>query len=223
MITFKVLAALLNYPEQDLRDALGELETALGMEAEHNDGALVRLSGLFALLKEESLIALQENYVATFDRNPSHSLHLFEHVHGESRDRGSAMVNLMEEYRNHGLVIDVSELPDFVPLFLEYLSTLPREEALHMLGEAIHVLALIGKRLEINGSAYHEVFAVLVALSPVEAQEIEVEPVRDMEETMVSFGGLPDGSEPLLTPKPQIATISMPQSTRRPAQAAGGH
>jgi len=92
MKTFKVISMLLMYPESDWLSALPEMHAALLDEAGFNGNATARLAPLFDLLHESELIALQENYVATFDRNPSHSLHLFEHIHGESRDRGSAMI-----------------------------------------------------------------------------------------------------------------------------------
>ena len=220
MKTYQALALLLTYPEQAWIDHLDEAEALLIQEASINAEAAPRLQALFSLLREETLIELQQNYVATFDQNPSHSLHLFEHIHGESRDRGQAMVDLIEEYRKHDLEIDASELPDYVPLFLEYLSILPSEEAATLLGEAINVLALIGRKLQGNGSAYHTVFDVLQALSPVEAVPLPEPPVRDMDEAMERFGPAIDGREPLLMPQTQVAYADMPKPYRQ-AQGAG--
>ena len=215
MKTYQALALLLTYPEQAWIDHLDEAEALLVQEASINAEAAPRLHALFSFLREETLIVLQQNYVATFDQNPSHSLHLFEHIHGESRDRGQAMVDLIEEYRKHDLEIDVSELPDYVPLFLEYLSILPNEDAATLLGEAINVLALIGRKLQANGSAYHTVFDVLQTLSPIEAVPLPEPPVRDMDEAMERFGPAIDGREPLLMPK--VAYAEMPKSRRQPA------
>ena len=219
MKTYQALALLLTYPEQSWIDHLDEVEAVLIQEAKANSEAGPRLQALFNLLREQSLIELQQNYVATFDQNPSHSLHLFEHIHGESRDRGQAMVDLIEEYRKHDLEIEASELPDYVPLFLEYLSILPNEAAATLLGEAINVLALIGRKLKGNGSPYHTVFDVLQTLSPVEAVPLPEPPVRDMDEAMERFGPAIDGREPLLTP--QIAYAEMPKSRRQPTAAHG--
>jgi nitrate reductase delta subunit len=216
MKTFKVLSLLLCYPESDWLAALPELEGALASEADFSGNAAARLEPLFAQLRETNLIALQENYVATFDRNPSHSLHLFEHIHGESRDRGSAMIDLLEEYWKYDFDASASELPDYVPLFLEFLSLLPAEKALELLGDAVHVLATIGRKLDANGSPYATAFQVLEALSPVAAQELAEPPVRDMDEAMERFGPSVDGVEPLLKPGPQV--VQMPLSRR---QAAG--
>ena len=217
MKTLKVLAALLTYPEAEWIAALDELEQVVIQERGENGMAALPLAELFEMLRKENLITLQQIYVATFDQNPSHSLHLFEHIHGESRDRGPAMVNLMEEYTKQGLEISASELPDYVPLFLEYLSMLPDADALAMLGDAVHVLALIGNKLEKNGSPYHGVFKVLEKISPVIAQDLPQPPIRDMDEALVTFGPSLDGVEPLLTPK--VAYASMPKSRRNPELA----
>lgn len=193
---YRALSALLSYPQQELLDALPEIEAALG-EADAG------LTGLLSFLHEHGLIALQENYVATFDRNPAHSLHLFEHVHGESRDRGQAMVDLLDAYRQHGLEPGDEELPDFLPLFLEFLGELPAAEAQDMLGEAVHVIAAIAGRLRRNESPYAAVLEHLVAHSAVAPQPLTEPPVRDMDEAMEMFGPAPDGAEPLLKPAVQ--------------------
>jgi nitrate reductase delta subunit len=222
MKTFKVISILLTYPESDWLSALPELEDALVLEADFNGDAATRLAPLFAQLRETDLIALQENYVATFDRNPSHSLHLFEHIHGESRDRGSAMIDLLNEYWKHDFDASASELPDYVPLFLEFLSLLPADEALALLGDAVHVLATIGRKLDANGSPYATAFQLLEALSPVAAQELAEPPVRDMDEAMEMFGPSMDGVEPLMNPGPQVSVVQMPAS-RRQAAATPAH
>ncbi len=217
MKTFKVISLLLMYPESDWLTALPEMEAVLEAEAGLNGGAHPRMAPLFAQLRDTRLIALQENYVATFDRNPSHSLHLFEHIHGESRDRGSAMIDLLNEYWKYDFDASASELPDYVPLFLEFLSLLPAEEALELLGDAVHVLATIGRKLDANGSPYATAFQVLEALSPVAAQELAEPPVRDMDEAMELFGPSVDGIEPLLKPGPQVSVVQMPASRRQAA------
>lgn len=222
MKTFKVISLLLCYPESDWLAALPELEEALASEADFNGDAATRMAPLFAQLRETELIALQESYVATFDRNPSHSLHLFEHIHGESRDRGSAMIDLLNEYWKYDFDASASELPDYVPLFLEFLSLLPAEEALALLGDAVHVIATIGRKLDANGSPFATAFQVLEALSPVAAQELAEPPVRDMDEAMEMFGPTVDGVEPLMNPVPQVQVVQMPAS-RRQAAAAPTH
>jgi nitrate reductase delta subunit len=215
MKTFKVISLLLCYPESDWLAALPEMHAVLVEETGFNGDAASHLAPLFDLLSDSRLIELQENYVATFDRNPSHSLHLFEHIHGESRDRGSAMIDLLQEYWKRDFDASAAELPDYVPLFLEFLSLLPANEALELLGDAVHVLATIGRKLDANGSPYATAFQLLEALSPVAAQALAEPPVRDMDEAMEMFGPSTDGVEPLLKPGPQV--VQMPASRRQSA------
>ncbi|WP_315130709.1 nitrate reductase molybdenum cofactor assembly chaperone [Achromobacter marplatensis] len=196
MNLYRLLSALLSYPEPELLDALGDVESML---ADFPD-AEEALQPLVGYLATNDLIAVQENYVATFDRNRSHSLHLFEHVHGESRDRGQAMVDLLETYRGQGFEPVVSELPDHVPLFLEFLGVIDPAQAQDLLDEAIHVLAAIGARLAKGGSPYAGIFAVLRAESRVISREQTEAPVRDMDEAMETYGVSQDGVEPLLRP-----------------------
>lgn len=217
MKTFKVLSLLLSYPQAEWVQEMDVLEAVLKEEQKHNGKAAKKMAELLKMMRTETLLELEQNYVGTFDRNPSHSLHLFEHIHGESRDRGMAMVNLIEEYRKHGLDMEADELPDYVPLFLEYLSQLPDTEACDLLGESIDVMALIGRKLKANGSPYHAVFSVMESLSPVEARELPDVPIRDMEETIIQFGPSADGTDPLLVPKPQTVFVSMPQSRKATA------
>lgn len=192
---FQILSALLLYPEPALIENLPELEAALAATPLMH----APLRPLLASLAADELIKLQERYVTTFDRTPSHSLHLFEHIHGESRDRGQAMVDLMEEYKKHGLEMSGEDLPDFVPLFLEFLSQLEdQQEAERLLSDAIHVLAHIGRKLAANGSPYAGIFEVLQQLSPVVAEELSEPPIRDMDEALETFGPGVDGVEPLL-------------------------
>ena len=191
---YQVLSRLLLYPEPELIAHLPQLDTALDAAPEWQ--ALLR--PLLAHLGSSSLIDLQQQYVATFDRNPSHSLHLFEHIHGESRDRGQAMVDLMEEYKRHGLQMVGDDLPDFVPLFLEFLAQIDEAASAPLLGDAVHVLAHIGRKLAANGSPYAPVFTVLERLSPVAAEMLAEPPVRDMDEALETFGPGADGVEPLL-------------------------
>jgi nitrate reductase molybdenum cofactor assembly chaperone NarJ/NarW len=201
---YMLLATLLDYPEPELLAAMDEIEEALEAFPEPAQAAL---EPLLKLLKEYPLIELQENYVATFDRNPAHSLHLFEHVHGESRDRGQAMVDLLDEYRRLGLEMATNELPDHVPLFLEVLGNIDPAQARALLDEAIHVLAALGDRLARDESPYAGVFTVLRSMTDVVPQAAEVPPIRDMDEALERFGPGADGVEPLLAPsRPPLST-----------------
>ncbi|EMX0073932.1 nitrate reductase molybdenum cofactor assembly chaperone, partial [Salmonella enterica] len=100
-----------------------------------------------------------------FDRGRATSLLLFEHVHGESRDRGQAMVDLMAQYEQHGLQLDSRELPDHLPLYLEYLAQLPKSEALGGLQDIAPILALLSARLQQRDSRYAVLFDLLLKLA----------------------------------------------------------
>lgn len=220
MNMYRTLSVLLLYPEQDWLECLPQLSSKISQYGQESGNAYAGLQTLLDGLKKGKLIDLQERYVATFDRNPSHSLHLFEHIHGESRDRGQAMVDLLQEYKRHGWDMVGEELPDYVPLFLEFLAQLPADEAAKLLGDAIDVLALIGRKLASKGSAYAAVFAQLEQMSPVAARELSEPPIRDMDEAMETFGPGGDGVEPLLKANPGVQTINFyPRATTRRACA----
>ncbi|KGS37314.1 nitrate reductase molybdenum cofactor assembly chaperone [Burkholderia pseudomallei ABCPW 107] len=219
MSIYPILSALLTYPEQPLLDALPEIERALDAQP----GARAALAPLVESLRATPLIELQERYVATFDRTPSHSLHLFEHVHGESRDRGQAMVDLLDEYRRHGFEPVGNELPDYVPLFVEFLGAIAGDgdgaHAAHLLGDAIDVLAALGERLARAQSPYAGAFDVLRACSPVEPRPVAEPPPRTMDEALERFGPGPDGVEPLLSPAAN-ASLAQPIRFHPPRRAA---
>jgi nitrate reductase molybdenum cofactor assembly chaperone NarJ/NarW len=168
--TLKILSALLSYPTAELQVAIPELRAALDEDAclprENRD----RLDRLLEELATGDLYDLQERYVLLFDRTRSLSLHLFEHVHGESRDRGQAMVDLKALYERHGLFMSSSELPDHLPLFLEFLSEIPEAEARDLIGETSHVMEAIRLRLEKRKVPYSSVFSCAQALARAKPQ-----------------------------------------------------
>jgi nitrate reductase molybdenum cofactor assembly chaperone NarJ/NarW len=168
-VTFKALGALLDYPRAELIGAVPEIRArvaAEGLLASDTRGALEPL--LLELVRSEPM-ALEERYVDLFDRTRSLSLHLYEHVHGESRDRGQAMVALGSVYERHGYAPTATELPDFLPLFCEFLSLLPVREARALLGQAVNVLEALRARLERRESVYAPVVSALVELADADA------------------------------------------------------
>jgi nitrate reductase delta subunit len=172
--TFKALSALLSYPTAELQQAAGELAAALdadGLITGHVRAALQRLIDDIA---DGDLYDLQERYTLLFDRTRSLSLHLFEHVHGESRDRGQAMIDLKAMYEQAGLDISASELPDFLPLFLEYLSTLPVNDACATLGQPTHILTALAERLRKRKSPYEAALRTLAALAAAKPKPEDV-------------------------------------------------
>jgi nitrate reductase delta subunit len=165
MKTLKVLSALMAYPSDDLLAAASELKHVLASEAVLHRRDLAAVNALIDDLAGRDLFDAQERYILLFDRTRSLSLHLFEHVHGESRDRGQAMVDLIKLYEDGGYTPTSSELPDFLPLFLEYAATRAPAEAIELIGQPGHVLAALRERLAKRNSPYEAVFAALVALS----------------------------------------------------------
>lgn len=163
--TFKVLSALLTYPTEELKAAADELRSVLRDEGLVKGNALQRVEALIQEIKERDLYDLQERYTLLFDRTRSLSLHLFEHVHGESRDRGQAMVDLAQHYEQHGFQISARELPDYLPLFLEFLSVVPVAEAKNLLADPIDIIAALDERLRKRRSSYRAVFQALRAIT----------------------------------------------------------
>ena len=165
MSIYQSIGALLTYPDQGLAAALPEIlvnvrnDDTLPMRERE---ALVRLTGEMAA---HDAYQLQEDYVACFDRGRATSLHLFEHVHGESRERGPAMIDLREQYLKAGLAINPGELPDYLPAFLEYLAQLPARAARAQLREIAHILQDIHSALVRRRSGYAAATAALIVLA----------------------------------------------------------
>jgi nitrate reductase delta subunit len=171
---FKALSALLTYPTAELQQACGEVSETVEKETAIPVGVRDQLHRLLTELATGDLYDLQERYVLLYDRTRTLSLHMFEHVHGESRDRGQAMIDLKAQYENHNLFMSAAELPDFVPLFLEYLSMLPAQEASDTLGQPAHIFAAMAERLRKRKSAYEAVFRALVALAAAKPKDTDV-------------------------------------------------
>lgn len=203
-LTLKALSRLLLYPEAALQDAAPHIADALTEDGRLDAVTRLGLMPLLRSLAGEDLYDLQEAYVSLFDRTRRLSLHLFEHVHGESRDRGQAMVDLAALYAQGGLVIDANELPDFLPLFLEFAATRPEAEAEGLLADVDHILATLEERLAERGSPYAAVLTsvrrlagaeAVTAPAPLPAPETEDLAALDLnaldkewEETAVTFG-----------------------------------
>ncbi|MFK0310822.1 nitrate reductase molybdenum cofactor assembly chaperone [Pseudomonas sp. NPDC090233] len=164
LLSLRVLARLLDYPSAELLAASPELIALIQGETRWPAPLRAELSHWCDELAGSELLDLEEAYVEMFDRGRAVSLLLFEHVHGESRDRGQAMVNLLAEYAAAGFQLDARELPDHLPLFLEYLSTRPEAEIGQWLGEIQPILALLGARLEERNSRYALVPHALLTL-----------------------------------------------------------
>lgn len=163
--SLRALSVLLGYPSEELQANVGEIRLALEQERLVPPAGRAALDPLLSALETRELFELQEAYTDLFDRSRKLSLHLFEHVHGDSRDRGPAMVDLGQTYIDRGFVMAVSELPDYLPLYLEFLACQPFAEARDLLGEPVHVLAALRQRLAERDSPYAGVFTALLGLA----------------------------------------------------------
>ncbi|MEO9825930.1 MAG: nitrate reductase molybdenum cofactor assembly chaperone [Paracoccaceae bacterium] len=172
--TLKALSLILSYPTLELQQAMPEIGGVLASETRMTAAARRALRPLVEELATRDIYDVQEAYVMLFDRSRTISLNLFEHVHGESRDRGGAMVSLVETYRDGGFDPVTSELPDHLPVLLEFLATRPASEAEETLADAAHIFEAITERLVRRESPYAAVFAGLVQLSGVKADNAAV-------------------------------------------------
>lgn len=164
LATYRALSVLLRYPTTDVIEAAPAALAALRSEALLPAAIERRVAKLADELSSIDAYEAQARYVDLFDRTRSLSLHLYEHVHGESRDRGQAMVELLKVYSSRGLELTAKELPDHLPVFLEFLSMQSEREAAALLGQAAHVIEALRERLKKRGSIYTHVFDALVFL-----------------------------------------------------------
>ena len=204
MIELRALAALLSYPTAEMRAALPEIADALRRSPSIAVREQAGLEALVAELAACDLMEAEERYVDLFDRSRATSLNLFEHLYGDSRDRGEAMVDLKRVYARAGFELTTSELPDYVPVLLEYLSCRGRTEVRVMLADCGHILRSIATALIARGSAYSAVLQATLAIAgeaPVDAASVprRIEPPealdRDWQERPafadVPLGGMP--------------------------------
>lgn len=164
-LTFKGLSLLLSYPAASWILETAAIVALIEQENLLSKSLMSALETFVQRFQTRDEIDLQTEYVALFDQTRQVSLHLFEHIHGESRDRGQAMVDLAEVYKQHGLEIDAKELPDYLPLFLEFLATLPFSEAVTLLNECMHIIERIAAELAKKGSDYVAIFNALLAIA----------------------------------------------------------
>ena len=205
MRILKIISRLLDYPQPELLTYRADLALEISDCREVSPAMRLRLLDALTELCNGELMDAQENYGLLFDQGRSVSLHLFEHVHGESRDRGQAMVDLIDVYRNNGFELDAHELPDYLPLFLEYLASRPDLEVREWLADVSHIIARVAARLEQRGEG-GAIYAVLLeSLLMIAGQQEQLGGLRDSlaneepdntpeaidkewEETAVTFG-----------------------------------
>lgn len=190
--TLRVLARLIGYPDARLRGTLDGLRDALRDEAALSAARLAELHALIDALRRQDPIDTESAYVELFDRGHSTSLHLFEHVHGDSRDRGPAMIDLAQTYDRAGLHLAPGELPDYLPAVLEFASTLGPQDARAFLGETTHILNALFTALIKRDSRYASVIAALIELAGERAQAVSIADDPALDDSWVepeAFGG----------------------------------
>ncbi len=165
MKTLKALAALLSYPTKELINELKQIEDVIEAEGILSPDNQQDIKQLTNYMQNKNLLDLEEEYTELFDRTPSLCLNMFEHIYQDSRDRGQALSDLVEIYKEAGLELKTENLPDYLPLFLEYLSTLNKEDAIKNLSGAVDITALLALRLKNRASLYGYVFKALQSLS----------------------------------------------------------
>ena len=191
-LSLRVLAHLLRYPDAELRTHLDELADALQLEAALPGKRLDELLALIRRLDTQDPLQTESDYVELFDRGRSTALHLFEHVHGDSRDRGPAMIDLIQTYEQAGLYLGPEELPDHLPVLLEFASTQPPQQAREFLAETAHIVRKIFSALLKRESPYASVLAAVLELAGEKAEPVPVPPEPEMDESWVEpevFGG----------------------------------
>lgn len=216
--SLRVLARLLSYPDAALREHLAEMGAALHSEKAIPTSRLTELDALISTLRSGDALENEAEYVQIFDRGRSTSLHLFEHVHGDSRDRGPAMIDLAQTYEKAGLFLAPGEMPDYLPVVLEFVSTQPPREARAFLSEMAHIFNAIFNALQQRQSAYASVLGALLELAGERAHAVKVasdEPIDAAWEEPTVFDGCsskgqskPDQPQPIHFVKSDAARAS---------------
>ncbi len=181
--TLKALSLLLSYPTVELKEAMPDISAVVLSDKRLTTFSRRAFQPLFQAFESRDIYDLEEIFVMLFDRSRTLSLNLFEHVHGESRDRGGAMVSLVETYREGGFDPVTSELPDHLPVLLEYLSLRPASEAHDTLADAAHIFEALRERLVRRESYYAPVFAALVELSCADVDSEALATLLDQPDT----------------------------------------
>ncbi len=191
-LSLRVLARLLAYPNAQLRADLDDMRQVLLSEKAITGARLGELNALIDGLERGNTLDNEAEYVEVFDRGRATSLHLFEHVHGDSRDRGPAMIDLTQTYEKAGLFLGPDELPDYLPVVLEFVSTQPPKEARAFLGEIAHIINAIFNALQQRNSPYASVIGALLELSGEAAHPVKIvadEPLDTTWEEPAVFDG----------------------------------
>lgn len=183
--SLRALALMLAYPDAALRAQLPQLVAAIEAEGAVPAARRLEIKTMAAELTRLDPMAVEARYVETFDRGRATSLHLFEHVHGDSRDRGPAMVDLAKTYEKAGLFMGADELPDHLCVVMEFASTQPPKLAAEFLGEMEHILTAIFSALLKRDSPYATLVAAVLELAGQKVQAVPVVADEALDEAWV--------------------------------------
>ncbi|MCW8826866.1 MAG: nitrate reductase molybdenum cofactor assembly chaperone [Gammaproteobacteria bacterium] len=161
MIIYKILARLIDYPTTEMIENISEVRTLVAEDASIAASEKEAINEFVSWMEGQDLLRIQENYVNTFDMVPEHDLHLTHHIFGDDRGRGPALVDLSEHYKAAGLEVAEKEIPDFLPLILEYVSTLDDMGARVFLGDAAKVITVLAANLEKAESPYAKLIRIV--------------------------------------------------------------
>ena len=219
MIVLRALGALLSYPREEIWQALPEIAEAIRasqlIPAAQREDLLTLIDELCA----GDLLSVEERYVELFDRGRAASLHLFEHLHGEGRDRGQAMVDLKRLYERAGYELSSRELPDYLPVVLEYLSCRDLRETRELLGDCAHILRRIGQSLIARGSSYATVLQALLVIAgedPIDVATVPRVTERNQNLDRDWFEQPAFGNEPLTPATLGDASVMTPSPRNMP-------
>lgn len=221
-LTLRVLSHLLSYPGAEFRAHIPELQQALKSEAALAPMRLAELGALLRYLERAPALTVESEYVELFDRGRQTALHLFEHVHGDSRDRGPAMIDLIQTYEKGGLFLGPTELPDHLPVLLEFASTQPPAQARAFLAETAHIVRNIFSALHARQSPYASVLAAVLELAGEKAEPVALVPEPPMDESWAEpevFGGCSTEGQAKPGQAQTIQIVRKPSSIQPGAQA----
>ena len=220
-LTLRVLARLLSYPDDALREHLDELRQALRSEAALQPARAAEVEALIDDIGAQSAIDAEADYVQLFDSGRRTSLHLFEHVHGDSRDRGPAMIDLAQTFESAGLYLAEGEMPDHLPVVLEYASTQPPREARAFLAEMAHIFNVIFSALDQRRSRYASALGALIELAGEKCAPVNVpdeEPIDESWAEPAAFDGCSSAGQ---SRPDQPQPIHIQRKTHGPTAAPG--
>lgn len=161
MQIYKLLSALLDYPNQELVEHLPELNEFVAHNPEIDRAEREALQSFLAHLQSMSVTELQADYVKTFDMTAEHSLHLTHHLFGDDKNRGPALIDLGELYKDYGVEVVTNELPDYLPLILEFAAYMDDSEATVFLSDAKKVLGVLTENLQKAQSPYAALLSII--------------------------------------------------------------